>query len=99
MPTSQCKAVNTVTKTKYNVFAQALKETCNDPELMESILLQFRTIFGFDPKATSYTKEKGQHNIARRKELAQQEGVSTYVKCGGKKLYERRKVLRQELVV
>ena len=86
-------ATSTLSKKRYESLTRELVEELGDEAVVERVLAVLRRVMGFDPKATQYTKEKGQRMIEQRREKAKALGVTTYVTSGRKKQYEKQKAL------
>ena len=63
-------------------------------EGIDELMNKICEIMKFDPTKKTYTKEKGQKMLERRKELSEKTGLSTYVLCGGKANYEKKKQMK-----
>lgn len=85
------KAVGCVSKKLYNEFVTVLDSKLNDSKLTDEIKEAFKTIFKFDPEASTYNQEKKEQIMRSRKKRAEELGVSMYVTGGSKAAYYKRK--------
>jgi hypothetical protein len=84
------KRISVLTKTRFNELKESLKNDFGDEDLTK-ILDHLKRVMKFDPSKSSYTKELGQKMIEKRREKAKETGISSYVLCGGKANYEKKK--------
>lgn len=85
------KAMAYVSKRLYNEFVSVLDSKINDSQLADEIKDAFKTVFKFDPNATTYNQDKKEQILKSRKKRAEELGVSMYVTGGSKASYHKRK--------
>ena len=95
--TTPALGCSSVTKTKYHDYSEKLHTYIDDKELIKKILNDFCTIMVFDPESKSKTPEYFKKQQEKRDKLKEQ-GISTWVSNGGKKTYEKKKLLKNEII-
>jgi hypothetical protein len=88
---SEYKGTRSFSKKKYYEMEQEIEKRYGEEETQE-IMRIFCEVLKFDPNQTVYT-ERMKECIKARRERLKAEGISTYVSCGAKAYYERKKAL------
>lgn len=83
--------MSVMSKKRYNEIDEMLRQVIVDPHQHESVMNKLCAIMKFDPAIGVYTPEKGKRMSQRRKEKAQELGISQYAVNLGKQYYETRK--------
>lgn len=91
------KAVGTLSKKLYKEYEEYLNSKYKKDDV-DDILKKLRDILLFDPDKSNYTKEKGKQMVEWRKKKSEETGLSLYIINGGKQNYEKRKVLKNNII-
>ncbi len=88
-----CKGTGVISKKRYLEIKNRIETELSyvDNAVITKLLQDICNILSFDPNQSTYTKERGQKAIQRRKERSKELGVSTYILGGGKAVYEKKK--------
>lgn len=83
----------TISKLKFKEIQEAFVAERGEEEASQ-ILNRLCTILNFDPNMSSYSVEKREKTYEYRNKLKEQ-GISTYVSSGVKKIYEKKKKIEE----
>ena len=79
-----------ITKTKYNVFDDHIKNMVSSNDLYLQIMKAFKEDFKFDIELPT-TNQAAMKKTQKQRDELKANGISTYISSGMKKSYEKRK--------